>query len=72
VTTIPFTLAEASRVTLRIFDLRGRLVDVLVDGPMGPGEHEVVWVGRKGRSGVYFYELRVGKAVARKRMLLVK
>ncbi len=72
VTTIPFTLAEASRVTLRIFDVRGRLVDVLVDGSMGPGEHEVVWVGRKGRSGVYFYELRVGKAVARRRMLLVK
>jgi hypothetical protein len=59
-TRIGFGLPEASSVSLRVFDVTGRLVRVLRDGPMDPGRHTVGWDGRDshGRAvaaGVYFY-----------------
>jgi hypothetical protein len=62
--TIRFTLAERGRVQLRIYDVSGRLVRVLVDAVLDAGQepYEVVWNGatdRGGRvsSGVFFYAL---------------
>jgi hypothetical protein len=59
-TRIAFGLPVTSRVSLRVFDVTGRLVRVLRDGPMDPGRHTVGWDGRDshGRAvaaGVYFY-----------------
>jgi hypothetical protein len=42
-TTIAFSLAGRSRVTIRVYDLSGRVVRTLVDGDAEPGEHKVVW-----------------------------
>lgn len=64
--TIPYDLAAASTVTMRLYDLRGRLVRTLIDGePRGEGGDEVVWDGRdsEGRdvpAGVYVVRLAVG------------
>jgi hypothetical protein len=49
-------------VTLRVYDVSGRLVRALVDGPEGPGAKMVTWDGRNDRgqavsSGVYFYRM---------------
>jgi flagellar hook assembly protein FlgD len=46
-----------------IYDVRGRLVDVLLEGTRGPGRHSVTWDGRDigggtAASGVYFCRLR--------------
>ncbi|MCU0638774.1 MAG: hypothetical protein MUF59_02750 [Candidatus Krumholzibacteria bacterium] len=50
-------------VTLRIYDVGGRLVRTLVDGPQSTGQKTVVWDGRDERgdaiaSGVFFYRLQ--------------
>lgn len=77
-TTIRFDLPRAAEVTLRIFDLSGRLVDTLQDGEHVPaGRHEIAWNGRDtgGRpaaAGVYFYRLEAGAFADTKRMTLVK
>lgn len=78
VTTLRFALpADAGRVRLRVFDLKGRVVRTLVDGRLPPGRHEVQWRGRDedGRemaSGVYLYRLEAGGASALGRMTLVR
>ena len=68
-TTIRFLVpgeAGATRpVRLRIFDVAGRLVRELIDGPFDTGESAVPWDGRSARggrapSGAYFMELEVG------------
>ena len=65
-------------MTLRVFDMAGRLVRNLVTAePHTPGRHEVVWNGRddSGRqvaSGTYFYRLEAGGFFETKRMVLVK
>ncbi|MBK8167478.1 MAG: PKD domain-containing protein [bacterium] len=77
-TTIAFDLPVAATVRLEIFDIAGRLIDVLVrDEPYAAGRWEAVWQGRdaNGRgvaAGVYFCRLGAGEFHAATRLLLVK
>jgi len=77
-TTIAFELLEQEAVTLRVFDLTGRIVRVLVDGEVYPnGCHQAVWngkdnAGRQVASGTYFYRLEAGKYNETKSMVLLK
>ncbi len=62
-TTIALDLPRAGEVSLRLYDIRGRLVRTLHDGQLAEGRHELVWfgdddTGRALASGVYFYEVR--------------
>jgi hypothetical protein len=61
--TIPFTVGEAGRVDLSVFDVRGRRVSRLAAGDYWPGEYQVVWRGRDDHgldvtSGVYLLRIR--------------
>ena len=77
-TTISYEIPQdVDRVLLRVYDVAGRLVRTLVDGPQKGGPHEVVWDGRDGTghpcaSGIYFSTLTVekGQALRRKMVLL--
>ena len=77
-TRINFELARTTTVELKIYDLQGRLIRVLVaDELFKPGVHEVEWNGRDGRganvaSGVYLYRLVTGSFSGSKRMTLTK
>jgi glucose/arabinose dehydrogenase len=64
--TLRFTLARTSRVTLDVYDERGRLVRRLLDDTVSPGviPSEAFWDGRSDRGeiagpGVYFARLTV-------------
>jgi hypothetical protein len=64
-------------VTLRIYDVSGRLVRTLVDGIEPPGEKRVVWYGRNddgGRvaTGVYFYRMTAPEFEATRKMILLQ
>ena len=71
-TRISFEMSRAGFATLRLFDVRARLVRVLWEGRAGSGPHEVVWDGRdrharEAASGVYFCQLRaLGQMQSRK------
>jgi hypothetical protein len=56
-TTIWFELERAGWVRCGVYDLRGRLVGVLVEGEMEAGMHSVNWNGGAVPSGVYLYRL---------------
>lgn len=78
VTTIPFELPDRRTVTLRIYDVQGRLVSTLLDGRVLPaGPHAAVWQGRDDRgreapSGLYLYQLTAGEQVRTRQMTLVR
>jgi hypothetical protein len=64
-------------VSLRVYDVAGRLVRTLVNAPESPGIHVVGWDGTDDRnarvaSGVYFYRLLWNKQAKTKKMLLLK
>ena len=77
-TTLSFEIPARMGVSLKVFDLTGGVVDVLVDGmTLDRGRHEVVWRGqdRSGRrvpSGAYFYRLEAGEYSAVRGMVLMK
>ncbi|HEX5130925.1 MAG TPA: FlgD immunoglobulin-like domain containing protein [Candidatus Krumholzibacteria bacterium] len=75
-TSIPIVLDTASRVLLRVYDVRGARVATLFDGALPAGAHVIAWDGRDARgrpvvSGTYLYSLVAGKhRLARKMQVL--
>lgn len=61
---------------LCVYDIRGRRVAKLVDGPLPRGGHDISWDGRdsQGRplpSGVYFYRLKSASGSTNNKMILI-
>jgi len=76
-TTIRYGLPRAGRAKLGIYDLRGRLVSMIVNEEQPAGYHAAVWeggdhAGRRVSSGVYLYRLVTDDAVVTRKMLLMK
>ncbi|RMG65318.1 MAG: hypothetical protein D6715_08640 [Calditrichaeota bacterium] len=75
---IPFYLASAGQVELRIYDVQGRLVRPLGQGRLPAGKHKFYWDGTSSRhrpvsSGTYFVSLRVnGKASGISKVVLIR
>ncbi len=77
VTTIKFAIPESRQVSLKIFDLAGRLVKTIFDEYREAGSYEVAWRGRdnaqrKVAAGVYFYRLESGRFQQTRSLTLVK
>src|SRR5262245_8502255 len=76
-TSISFRLPEGTKANLRVYDLAGHLVRVLVDGWLPAGDHFARWDGRDRSgnamgSGVYFYRLEAGSWRDSRRMTLLR
>jgi len=76
-TTIRFELSEPGRVDLRVYDVTGRLVRILVSEDLPAERHSVPWNGEDNRgrrvaSGVYFYRIATADFVATRKMVLLK
>ena len=76
-TSITFEVERAQDVSLRIFDISGRLVRTLAEGRIAAGPHTAVWNGRNdhGRhlpSGHYICRLRAGNALDSRRLTQLK
>lgn len=76
-TTIPYEVGEAGQARLDIFDVGGRWIRTLVNGPVGEGVHYVTWNGRDKderpvAAGIYLYRLRKAEGEESRRMVLLK
>ncbi|MBK6911196.1 MAG: lamin tail domain-containing protein [bacterium] len=71
-TAIRFDLAEASEVTLTVFNVAGQEVATLVNGNMNAGAHSVSFDGANLTSGVYLYRLTAGEFTSTMKMVLLK
>ncbi len=71
-TVIGFDLPRRSHVTLVVFDILGRQVRRLVDGPMPAGRHEVAFEAADLGSGVYLYRLHAGDFVQTRTLTVLR
>jgi hypothetical protein len=76
-TTISYAVPERGKVSVRVYDIRGRSVRTLVDEVQAARFHTAIWDGRDdgGRavdSGVYFIRLQAGDKTITKRSLLLR
>lgn len=56
-------------VSLRVYDLSGRVVEELMHGKHPPGWYEVSWEPKE-RSGIYFYRLEAGEKSLSKKLVV--
>jgi hypothetical protein len=76
-TTIEFTVPTATNVSLRVYNLLGQEVALLVDGKLNAGKHRLTWDGKNKQglgvsTGVYLYRLIAGDRIETRKMLLLK
>jgi hypothetical protein len=76
-TELAFSLEHPSQASLKVYDLNGRLVRTLVDGPLAAGPHSARWdakdnAGSSVPSGVYFYRLESGGLTATKQLIVTR
>jgi hypothetical protein len=71
-TMIHYEIPSASKVSLKIFNVVGQLVKVLLDEEKPAGVYDVAWDASKFPSGVYFYRLQAGSFVETKKLVLMK
>ena len=71
-TQINYSLQKPEMVTLRIFDVLGREVMILVNQNQTAGIHSVSCNASSLASGMYFYKLEAGSFQSIKKMMLLK
>jgi len=71
-TTISYSIKEKGLVSLRLFDILGKEVTVLVNEEQNPGVYKVEFSASSFASGIYFYTLAVGEFVSTRKMVLLK
>lgn len=72
VTNISFSIPAREYVTLKVFDILGREVAVIVNGDIAAGVHTVSWDAKDLPSGIYYGVLRAGDHHGVQRMALVR
>ena len=53
-TNISFNLLNDAKVTLEIYDLKGKKIETVIDGNLNSGHHLIPWNAKNISSGVYF------------------
>lgn len=76
-TTISFSLPKAEQYSLKIYDIKGKLIDVVAEGMGKPGKQEFVWNGLNSdkstvASGVYFARLQTSNFSKTTKLTLLK
>jgi hypothetical protein len=76
-TEIRFDLPEAVNVQLRVYNILGQEVTTLLDAVKPAGAYHLTWdsknaAGSVVASGVYVYQLKAGKFVDAKKMVLIR
>ena len=71
-TVISYQLAELCHVSLRIYDILGREIALLVDEQKSAGTYSYSWNATNIPSGLYFYRLQAGPFIGTKKLILLK
>ncbi len=76
-TTLSFVLTSRAEATLEIFDVNGRRVRVLQDGPADVGDNDVFWDlrgkdGTRVASGIYFCRLKTSGRTETKKLVVLR
>lgn len=75
--TISFSVPRVAHIGVKVFDVRGRLVNTLVDASYSPGRYQTTWDGRTrdgqtAPNGVYFVHLVTPERQLVQRVTLVR
>jgi len=69
---LSFELPVSGSVSLKVYDVTGRLAATVFSGPMTAGKHELALDGSRLASGVYFARLEAGSLARTQKLVLLK
>ncbi|HMQ70631.1 MAG TPA: T9SS type A sorting domain-containing protein [Ignavibacteria bacterium] len=72
VTKIKYDLPFEGNVSIKIFDISGRLIKTLINENKVAGRYEVDFHGENLSSGVYYYKIESGDFSQVRKMILLK
>lgn len=71
-TKITYHIPKNNFVKLEIFDIRGKLIQTLVNEPQVAGNYSIEVSGINFSSGVYYYKIKAGAFTETKKLILIK
>ena len=71
-TNLEFGILKLGNVTLKIYDMLGKEVAVIVNEKLTPGIYKYVFDGSNFASGVYLYRIQSNEFTETKSMILIK
>lgn len=71
-TKIQFSIPANNYVTLKVYDISGKEVALLVNSQMSAGQHLVNFDAKNLSSGIYYYKLNAGNFTQTNKMILMK
>lgn len=71
-TKINFSIPKSSFVTLKIYDMLGKIITTLVNEEKSIGNYEIEFDANNLSSGIYFYQIRSGSFIETKKLVLLR
>ncbi|HYV90531.1 MAG TPA: serine hydrolase [Chitinophagales bacterium] len=72
VTSISFSLPQTENISVKIFDVNGRLLRTLVDGESIAGTHQLEWNASDVEAGIYFLRMETATHSENRKLIVVK
>ena len=72
ITTIEYEMPKNGNVNVSIYNIKGELVEKLIDGYNTTGKYSIQWNPKNISSGQYFYQISVDGFVQTRKMVLLK
>ena len=69
---IQFSLQKPAKVSIKIFDAAGRLIEIIVDATFEDGDYEITWNATDLKGGVYFLRLESEDGVQMLKTMVMK
>ncbi|MGE5480339.1 MAG: T9SS type A sorting domain-containing protein [Chloroflexota bacterium] len=71
-TKIAYYLGEPRHVSLKIYDMRGKELETILEDFQSEGYHETDYVNKTLPPGIYYYRLRAGDRTFTRKMIVIK
>ena len=71
-TTFRYSIPQTSKVVIKVYDILGNEIAILIDEEKSVGTYELTWNAENVPTGVYFYQLKTGDFINSKKMILLK
>ena len=72
VTTVAFELANAGKVNVSVYNIKGQKVTELINDNLDSGTHKLTWNAEGKASGVYFIRMHTGEITQNQKVILMK
>ena len=72
ITSIDYTIAEKSNLSIEVYNLQGRIINKIVKDRIDPGYYTFNWDGTNEPSGIYIIKVQISDTIKIYRTVLIK